>query len=329
MTSPHGPLRVGIGGPVGAGKTTLTEMLCKAMRTVTRSRWSRTTSSQGGRADPQSPPGASEGADPGSRDRRLPAHRHPRGRFDQSGAIAEMRRRFPDLDVIFIESGGDNLAATFSPDLADLTIYVIDVSAGEKSPQGRSGDHSIRPAGHQQDGPCALRRRRPRSDARRCRKAARRRPFVFTDMRRRRGPCRDCLIHRDERRTVLWTTGTRHRRTWRPRFHVNCQAAGAAHPRSRPEPPANQDRGRSVELVSWRRTTCLPAPPRTRLGRQPNLGIGFSGDQAGAVCLFCRDSRSIPLCEFEPTPSVRWGRWLGRSIRRAAPSGYPRPRALR
>ena len=134
--SPHGPLRVGIGGPVGAGKTTLTEMLCKAMRdrysvaVITNDIYTK------------------EDALILSRVQALPEERiigvetggcpHTAIREDASinlAAVAEMRARFPDLDVIFIESGGDNLAATFSPELADLTLYVIDVAAGEKLPR--------------------------------------------------------------------------------------------------------------------------------------------------------------------------------------------------
>ncbi len=135
MTS-NGPLRVGIGGPVGAGKTTLTEMLCKAMRerysvaVITNDIYTK------------------EDALILSRVQALPEERilgvetggcpHTAIREDASinlQAIAEMRARFPDLDVVFIESGGDNLAATFSPELADLTIYVIDVAGGEKVPR--------------------------------------------------------------------------------------------------------------------------------------------------------------------------------------------------
>jgi urease accessory protein len=136
LSSPHGPLRVGIGGPVGAGKTTLTEMLCKAMRdrysvaVITNDIYTK------------------EDALILNRVQALPEERilgvetggcpHTAIREDASinlAAVAQMRQRFPDLDVIFIESGGDNLSATFSPELADLTLYVIDVAGGEKLPR--------------------------------------------------------------------------------------------------------------------------------------------------------------------------------------------------
>ena len=134
--SSTGPLRVGIGGPVGVGKTTLTEMLCKAMRdrysvaVVTNDIFTKEDALILNRA--QALPedrilGVETGGCP-----------HTAIREDASinlAAIAEMRRRFPDLDVVFIESGGDNLAATFSPDLADITLYVIDVAGGEKIPR--------------------------------------------------------------------------------------------------------------------------------------------------------------------------------------------------
>ncbi len=136
MKSPNGPLRVGIGGPVGAGKTTLTEMLCKEMRerysvgVITNDIFTKEDELILNRV--QALPeeriiGVETGGCP-----------HTAIREDASinlAAIAEMRRRFPDLDVVFIESGGDNLAATFSPDLADITLYVIDVAAGEKIPR--------------------------------------------------------------------------------------------------------------------------------------------------------------------------------------------------
>jgi urease accessory protein len=132
----HGPLRVGIGGPVGSGKTTLTEKLCKAMR----ERWSI--------AVVTNDIYTKEDALILNRLQALPEDRimgvetggcpHTAIREDASinlGAIAELNRRHPGLDVIFIESGGDNLAATFSPELADLTLYVISVCQGEKIPR--------------------------------------------------------------------------------------------------------------------------------------------------------------------------------------------------
>lgn len=134
----HGPLRVGIGGPVGTGKTTLTEALCRAlagrlsMAVVTNDIYTR------------------EDAEALMRAQVLPAERirgvetggcpHTAIREDASinlAAIADLNRRFPDLDLVLIESGGDNLAATFSPELADLTIYVIDTAAGQDIPRKR------------------------------------------------------------------------------------------------------------------------------------------------------------------------------------------------
>ena len=164
--SANGPLRVGIGGPVGAGKTTLTEMLCKAMRdrysvaVITNDIYTKEDALILNRA--QALPedrilGVETGGCP-----------HTAIREDASinlQAIAEMRSRFPDLDVVFIESGGDNLAATFSPELADLTIYVIDVAGGEKVPRkGGPAHHPLRPSRREQDRPRALCRRRSRRD---------------------------------------------------------------------------------------------------------------------------------------------------------------------
>jgi urease accessory protein len=136
MTSPNGPLRVGIGGPVGAGKTTLTAQLCRAMR----DRYSVAAISN----DIYT----TEDAEALVRMQALSSDRivgvetggcpHTAIREDASinlAAIADLRVKHPDLDVVFIESGGDNLAATFSPDLADLTLYVIDVAAGEEIPR--------------------------------------------------------------------------------------------------------------------------------------------------------------------------------------------------
>ncbi|RCL01122.1 MAG: urease accessory protein [Candidatus Tokpelaia sp. JSC188] len=140
--SKNGPLRVGIGGPVGSGKTTVTEMLCKALRdqysiaVVTNDIYTLEDALILNRA--QALPedriiGIETGGCP-----------HTAIREDASinlQAIAELIERHPDLDIIFIESGGDNLAATFSPDLADITIYVISVCQGEKIP--RKGGPSI------------------------------------------------------------------------------------------------------------------------------------------------------------------------------------------
>ncbi len=136
MTSPNGPLRVGIGGPVGAGKTTLTAALCIALR----GKYSVAAISN----DIYT----TEDADALVRMQALPSDRivgvetggcpHTAIREDASinlAAIAQLRVQHPDLDIVFIESGGDNLAATFSPDLADLTLYVIDVAAGEEIPR--------------------------------------------------------------------------------------------------------------------------------------------------------------------------------------------------
>ncbi len=132
----NGPLRVGIGGPVGAGKTTLTEGLCRALgerysvAVITNDIYT------------------AEDAEYLLRKQALPAERirgvetggcpHTAIREDASinlAAVAEFRAKIPDLDLILIESGGDNLAATFSPELADVTLYVIDTAAGQDIPR--------------------------------------------------------------------------------------------------------------------------------------------------------------------------------------------------
>lgn len=130
------PLRVGVGGPVGSGKTTLVEVLCKRMRAhhdlavVTNDIYTREDERLLVAAQAL-PPERILGVETGG----CP---HTAIREDASinlEAVDRMCRRFPDLDLIFIESGGDNLAATFSPELSDLTIYVIDVAGGEKIPR--------------------------------------------------------------------------------------------------------------------------------------------------------------------------------------------------
>jgi urease accessory protein len=132
----NGPLRVGIGGPVGSGKTTLTEKLCKAMRgrysvaVITNDIYTKEDALILNRLQAL-PEDRIMGVETGG----CP---HTAIREDASinlAAVAEMTKRHPDLDVIFIESGGDNLAATFSPDLADISIYVISVCQGEKIPR--------------------------------------------------------------------------------------------------------------------------------------------------------------------------------------------------
>lgn len=130
------PLRVGIGGPVGSGKTTLLEMLCKAMRArhdliaITNDIYTKEDQrllTVSGALPAERILGVETGGCP-----------HTAIREDASinlEAIARMLERFPEADVVFVESGGDNLAATFSPELSDLTLYVIDVAAGEKIPR--------------------------------------------------------------------------------------------------------------------------------------------------------------------------------------------------
>lgn len=136
MSQMNGPLRVGIGGPVGAGKTTLTAALCEALRerysvgVITNDIYTQ------------------EDAEALMRMQVLPLDRiigvetggcpHTAIREDASinlAAVAEMEKRHPDVEVVLIESGGDNLSATFSPELADVTLYVIDVAAGEEIPR--------------------------------------------------------------------------------------------------------------------------------------------------------------------------------------------------
>jgi urease accessory protein len=131
----NGPLRVGIGGPVGSGKTALMDALCKALRdryeiaAITNdiyTKWDAEFLVRSGSLTPDRIAGVETGGCP-----------HTAIREDASmnlAAIAAMRTKFPNLELVLIESGGDNLAATFSPELADLTIYVIDVAAGDKIP---------------------------------------------------------------------------------------------------------------------------------------------------------------------------------------------------
>ncbi len=132
----HSPLRVGVGGPVGSGKTALVDALCKSMRSryeiavVTNDIYTREDAEflvQSGALAAERIVGVETGGCP-----------HTAIREDASmnlAAVGEMSKLFPELELVFIESGGDNLTATFSPELADITIYVIDVAAGDKIPR--------------------------------------------------------------------------------------------------------------------------------------------------------------------------------------------------
>ena len=132
----RGPLRVGVGGPVGSGKTALVERLCKKMRdsydiaVVTNDIYTKEDAeylTRSGALAPDRIVGVETGGCP-----------HTAIREDASinlAAVADIVRKWPALEIVFVESGGDNLAATFSPELADITIYVIDVAAGEKIPR--------------------------------------------------------------------------------------------------------------------------------------------------------------------------------------------------
>jgi urease accessory protein len=130
------PLRVGIGGPVGSGKTTLLEMLCKNMR----ERWDLIAITNDIYTKEDQRLLTVSGALPADRIMGVETGGCPHTAIREDAsinleAIDRMLEKFPDADVVFIESGGDNLAATFSPELSDLTIYVIDVAAGEKIPR--------------------------------------------------------------------------------------------------------------------------------------------------------------------------------------------------
>jgi len=136
MPNSNGPLRIGIGGPVGSGKTALMDLLCKAMRqrydiaAITNdiyTRWDAEYLVRSGALPAERIAGVETGGCP-----------HTAIREDASinlEAVERLAQRFGDLDIVFVESGGDNLAATFSPELSDLTLYVIDVAAGDKIPR--------------------------------------------------------------------------------------------------------------------------------------------------------------------------------------------------
>src|SRR6266700_8329908 len=189
MRPSKNPLRVGVGGPVGSGKTAIMDALCKTFRSryeiaaITNDIYTKEDAeflTRAGSLAPERIIGVETGGCP-----------HTAIREDASmnlAAVMEMRQRFPSLDLILIESGGDNLAATFSPELADITLYVIDVSAGDKIP--RKGGPGITRSDLLVINKIDLAPYVGASlevmerDAKRMRGA---RPFVFTDLRAGRG----------------------------------------------------------------------------------------------------------------------------------------------
>ena len=189
-SSMNGPLRVGVGGPVGSGKTALMDALCKALRdrydlaAITNDIYTKEDAeflTRSGALPPERILGVETGGCP-----------HTAIREDASinlAAVAELRHRFPTLDLVLVESGGDNLAATFSPELADFTIYVIDVAAGDKIPRkGGPGITRSDLLDHQQDRPRADGRRLARGDGPRCAEDARPAALRLHQHEERRGP---------------------------------------------------------------------------------------------------------------------------------------------
>ena len=183
------PVRIGIGGPVGSGKTALLVALCRSMgrdhslAAITNDIYTKEDAEfviRSGAIAPERVAGVETGGCP-----------HTAIREDVSmnaHAIEEMAALHPDLDIVFVESGGDNLAATFSPELVDSYIYVIDVAEGDKIPRkGGARHHQVAAARHQQDRPRALRRRRPRRDGARFDEDAGRTALHLHQPARRRG----------------------------------------------------------------------------------------------------------------------------------------------
>ena len=211
---PHGPLRVGVGGPVGTGKTALMDALCKYFRddydiaAITNDIYTKEDAeflTRAGSLPIERIMGIETGGCP-----------HTAIREDASinlAGVAELRRRFPALDLILIESGGDNLAATFSPELADLTIYVIDVSAGDKIP--RKGGPGITRSDLLVINKIDL---APYVGAsldvmdRDAKKMRGERPFVFANVRAGKGVAGHCRVHRTTRGFGLDRLGANHQR---------------------------------------------------------------------------------------------------------------------
>lgn len=195
------PLRVGVGGPVGSGKTALLEALCKAMcdtwqlAVVTNDIYTKEDQrilTEAGALEPERIVGVETGGCP-----------HTAIREDASmnlAAVEALSEKFGNLDLIFVESGGDNLSATFNPELADLTIYVIDVAEGEKIPRKRrAGDHQIRLPGDQQNRSCTVRGRVSGSDGARYPAHARRTSVELHQPEKRRRPAKYHRLYRRQR----------------------------------------------------------------------------------------------------------------------------------
>ncbi len=212
MAHAHGPLRVGVGGPVGSGKTALMDALCKLLRgryeiaAITNdiyTKWDAEYLVRSGALVPERIAGVETGGCP-----------HTAIREDASAnlaAIADMRQKFPALDLVLIESGGDNLAATFSPELADLTIYVIDVAAGDKIPsKGGPGITRSDLLGDQQNRSRALCRGLARDDGARIETHAWHAPVRVHQPARRPGRRGDRALHRGEGRAGGGVNDGRH-----------------------------------------------------------------------------------------------------------------------
>ncbi len=200
MPHPHGALRVGIGGPVGSGKTALMDALCKRLRdryelaAITNdiyTKWDAEYLVRSGALAPERIAGVETGGCP-----------HTAIREDASinlAAVVEMQKKFPALDLVLIESGGDNLAATFSPELADA-VRDRRRRRRQDTVQGRSGHHALRPAGDQQDRSRAARRRFAGGDGARRQAHARRAAVRVQQSACRRGRRRDRPFHRGQGR---------------------------------------------------------------------------------------------------------------------------------
>ena len=199
------PVRIGIGGPVGSGKTALLVSLCRSMggrhslAAITNDIYTKEDAEfviKSGAIAPERVAGVETGGCP-----------HTAIREDVSmnaHAIEEMAALHPDLDIVFVESGGDNLAATFSPELVDSYIYVIDVAEGDKIPRKAARHHQVAAPGHQQDRPRADGGRRPGRDGAGFEEDAGRAALPLHQPARRRRPRRGDRLDRARRSPDGW-----------------------------------------------------------------------------------------------------------------------------